>query len=114
MSTWADVRGWLDGMLGVPVNVAVPEERPEAFLVVDKTGGTYDPPFDRPQLTLYAWATSMAGAVALLEEACSLLDAHPAGVAWHCEPAQDAGVPLETFDGTHYRMQITYQFAAIC
>lgn len=115
MSTWTDIRAWLDARLDVPVSVAVPEQRPARFMVAGKTGGDYDPPFDRPQITIQAWAETMAEADALLQQAKDLLDAHPTGVAWHCEPMPDAtDVFVETYDGVHYRTEITYQFAALC
>lgn len=115
MSTWTDVRAWLDQQVDVPVCVAVPEQRPASFVVARKTGGEYNPPFDRPQITLEAWAGTMAEADALLQQVKDLLDAHPHGVAWHCEPIPDAtDVFVDTYDGTHFRTEITYQFAALC
>ena len=115
MSTWTDVRAWLDSRVGVPVAVAVPEQRPPAFVVARKTGGEYSPPLDRPQITLEAWAGTMAEADDLLQQVKDLLDAHPADVPWHCEPVPDAtDVFAETYDGAHFRTEITYQFAALC
>lgn len=116
MSTWSDVRQWLDGKVGPGVYASVPESRPDEFVVVDKTGGEYAPPFDRPQLTFYAYSRSLAGAEALLDGVCALLDAHPADVAWNVSPTdgRDASVPLDPYDGSHYRFEITYQFAALC
>ena len=114
MSTWENVRAWLDAQLDVPVTVAVPEQRQEGFVVAVKTGGEYSPPFDRPQITFEAWARSMADADALLQQVKGLLDSHPTGVAWHCNPMPDAtDVFVETYDGSHYRTEITYQFAAL-
>ena len=115
MSTWTDVRAWLDSRIEAPVGVAVPEQRPPAFVVACKTGGEYNPPFDRPQITFEAWAGSMAEADALLQQVKDLLDAHPTDVRWHCDPVPDAtDVFIETYDGTHFGTEITYQFAALC
>lgn len=56
---------WLPGKCGVPVSSKVPEERPERFVTVERTGGARSIGSDRPALAVQAWAQTDAEAAQL-------------------------------------------------
>ena len=107
------VRAYLAGAMTVPVNVAVPAKRPSSFIIVDPVGGSYTPPFIQPQYAIQAWAKTYAEAEELLIEACAALDVVPASAGFDAVPSGDAPVPLDTYDGEHFRWQALYNISAM-
>jgi len=58
---------YLSEETGVPVRTEVPEERPDVFVSVFRDGGVRsDIRFDRPRVTIWAWAKSETEAYSLV------------------------------------------------
>lgn len=53
---------WLPGEVGVPCLGEVPEDPPDEFLTVERTGGGCSPGIDRPEVAVQAWARTKARA----------------------------------------------------
>lgn len=53
---------WLPGETGAPAYSAPPEEYPEKFLTVQRTGGSASPGIDEPAVAVQAWASTRLAA----------------------------------------------------
>lgn len=54
-------RDWLSadsGLVGWPVSMSIPPERPERFITVERLGGASDRFLDRPLIAVQVWASS--------------------------------------------------------
>lgn len=63
----------LSGALGVPVSTAVPAERPQAFVTVERGGGRVTPYSDSPSLTVQVWHSDRLALESLADAACDAL-----------------------------------------
>ena len=74
----AVLRSALEGACGVPVMTEVPEQRPERFVSVFRSGGfRTDVRYDHSRITIWAWAESEAEAYALINKARTAMDGLP-------------------------------------
>ena len=64
----AALRTWLSSATGVGVYAAPPEERPDEFITIERTGGGAERGRDLPSLAVQAWAPTEAEAYALALE----------------------------------------------
>lgn len=73
MSAEQSVLDYLNGdvdltRLGVSAHAQVPEDRPDAFITVERTGGMSDRFLDRATLAVQVWAPTRARTLALTED----------------------------------------------
>lgn len=67
----------LDNALSVPVVMEVPEERPESYVVVEKTGSQRTNRLDSATFAIQSIAPTLYGAAALNESVKEIMDSLP-------------------------------------
>lgn len=67
---------WLQDETGLSTTAIVPQERPDEFITVERTGGQASMGVDEPNLAVQAWSSTYEGAYQLALEVRDL-------VVWH-------------------------------
>jgi hypothetical protein len=104
-STLEGLLAYLGEALAVPAYHSAPQQRPDAYVLVDPVGGTPSLDAQHNDYALQAWATTYDGAEALVRECCDAMRAY--GATPYAVP-----VPLG-FDGRHYWWQVTFTVHAL-
>lgn len=68
------IYNWLKQQLDVPVYMEEPSEKPETFVLIDKTGSSRDNWINHATIAVQSYATSMYKAAKLNESVKSALD----------------------------------------
>lgn len=108
----ADVMSWAGDVLEAPASTYVPDDPPDLFVVVTRTGGAVFKGHDSPQFAMQVWAKSdleaEAGAYTL---ALAMQDPAYAPSDPHCNAVGDPTIySYGREDGGWYVWQVTAEF----
>nr|DAP93876.1 MAG TPA: tail completion protein [Caudoviricetes sp.] len=68
------VLDYLRGTLSVPVYLEIPENPPQRFVLVEKTGGGKSNRLNRATIAVQSWAAALLGAAQLNEDVKAVMD----------------------------------------
>lgn len=101
------VRTWLAGRLSVPVYLEVPERPPQAFVVLEKTGGGKNDHIRRATLALQSYAGRLTDAARLNERVKAAMEDMP-DLDEVCRAALNSDYNFTDTQSKKYRYQAVY------
>lgn len=101
------VRAWLAGRLSVPVYLEVPERPPQAFVVLEKTGGSKIDHIRRATLALQSYAGRLTDAARLNERVKAAMEDMP-DLDEVCRAALNSDYNFTDTQSKKYRYQAVY------
>lgn len=113
MSTLEEIIAHLSGTLGVHVSSAVPRERPDEFVTVERTGGQATRHIDSASMTVQVWARGREACERLAGRTLDAILSSPdavtdimradASMSWYPETASGSYWPRYVINATVHR-----------